>query len=515
MNSEQVRRTSELSSSAGLEPRYWPLLIGFVVCAITLTLPHKLLADTDTQLHIAVGRWILDHGAIPFRDPFSYTAMGKIWVPHEWGSELILAIVYYGLGWGGVIAITELAIFAAFALLTQKLLPYLGPRRAALCATLAFLLTEEHLIARPHIFALPLLVLWMSGLISARDRNRVPSLKLLPVMVLWCNLHGGFIIGLAFCLFLAAEAVIEARPGDRITVARQWGSFSFLALATSLLSPNGIHAVLLPFQMLRMPFFQEIVTEWQSASFATYQPIEVWIIAFLLVALSLGLKLKLTRIAMLLVLLHWALTHVRNAELLGFIAPLLVAVPLSAQLRSSNSKVESGTEQGVDLIGRARLVGAGAAVCAFFGVAAIYDWMGFHPDESAAPVSALEAARRAGLTGPVLNHYDLGGFLIFHNVPVFIDGRVDLYGDAFIARYIDAVNGTNKAGLQHLLTRYAIQWTIFQPSSPVVRQLDRLPNWHRVYADRFAVVHGRLGAGSGAPRVRSQTAPGNTSANGW
>src|SRR5438105_3674015 len=125
----------------------------------------------------------------------------------------------------------------ASALLTRALQRSLGPRRAAIGAALAFLLTESHLLARPHVLALPLLVIWMSGVIRARDEGRVPSFALLPVMTLWCNLHGGFVVGLAFAGLLAAEAVLDASPTDRLKVLRGWGVFLALSALAALISP--------------------------------------------------------------------------------------------------------------------------------------------------------------------------------------------------------------------------------------------------------------------------------------
>jgi hypothetical protein len=75
------------------------------------------------------------------------------------------------------------AIATAFALLTRALQSSLGPRRAAIGAALA-----PNLLARPHVLALPLLVLWMVAVIRAHDEGRVASFALLPVMSLWCNL---------------------------------------------------------------------------------------------------------------------------------------------------------------------------------------------------------------------------------------------------------------------------------------------------------------------------------------
>src|SRR6516165_7331671 len=73
----------------------------------------------------------------------TFTFPGGTWVPHEWLAEIVFAAVYDGLGWGGVIATTGLAIAAAFALLARALQRSLGPRRAAIGALLAFALTEN------------------------------------------------------------------------------------------------------------------------------------------------------------------------------------------------------------------------------------------------------------------------------------------------------------------------------------------------------------------------------------
>jgi len=103
------------------------------------------------------------------------------------------------------------------------------------------------------------------------------------------------------------------------------------------------------------------------------------------------------------------------------------------------------------------------------------------------PQAALAAARRMNLTGPVFNSEAFGGYLIFSGVPVFIDGRVELYGNDFLAAYLAAERG-DRATLAGLLDRYHVAWVLLQAGSPAVAALDRLPGWQRVYADEQAVI---------------------------
>ncbi|MBV8777589.1 MAG: hypothetical protein JO258_10380 [Alphaproteobacteria bacterium] len=106
------------------------------------------------------------------------------------------------------------------------------------------------------------------------------------------------------------------------------------------------------------------------------------------------------------------------------------------------------------------------------------------------PQAALDAAHRRGLTGPVFNSEAFGGYLVFAGVPVFIDGRIELYGNGFLAAYLAAERG-DPGALAALLGDYRIGWTLLQAQAPAVAALDRLPGWRRAYADAQAVVHVR------------------------
>jgi hypothetical protein len=474
--------------------RLWlvPLLVGLGAYAVAAAAAVNLLNDGDTLSHIVIGRWIIEHRALPFHDPFSYTLRDGIWVPHEWLAEIVFAAVYGWLGWGGVVATTGLAIAAAFALLTRALQAVLGPRRGAIGAALAFLLTEAHLLARPHVLALPLLVIWMAGVIRARDEGRAPSPALLPVMTLWCNLHGGFVIGLLFAGLLAAEAVLEAPAAARWRAVRGWGVFLALSALATLISPNGIALFTLPLQMLQMGFATSSISEWHSADFAHFDPLLLWIGLAILGGFSLGLRLPWPRTLMVLLLLYLALTHVRNKELLGIIAPLLLAAPLARHLGpGSPSRARGDRRGGIGPPLAAAAASTAMIVLGFFATASALDRRGIAPRGNVAPVAAVHAARDAGLGGYVFNSVGFGGYLMLTGIPTFVDGRADLFGDAFLQRYVAAWSAVGDA-LPELLQRYTVAWTLLEPQSPAVTLLDHLPGWERVYADPYAVIHRKV-----------------------
>jgi hypothetical protein len=114
-------------------------------------------------------------------------------------------------------------------------------------------------------------------------------------------------------------------------------------------------------------------------------------------------------------------------------------------------------------------------------------------DGPMAPISALGAVPAELREKPVLNHYDFGGYLIFSGVRPYVDGRADLFGDAFLDNF-DRIAAGNAKALDQALDKDPIVWTMFPATAAVVRALDSRPGWKRIYADRDAVIHARADA---------------------
>jgi hypothetical protein len=200
---------------------------------------------------------------------------------------------------------------------------------------------------------------------------------------------------------------------------------------------------------------------------------------------------------LLLGLCHMALAHVRHAELLG-LGPLAIAASLGPQIADRMQSMPIST------LGRAalRLVmpAAGPAVGLILALVLatgfpLLLWPLERSDDSVTPASALAAAARLGLEGPVFNSEGFGGYLTFRGIPTFIDGRAELYGNAFLDGYLKAERG--EPTLSRLLDRYSVTWTLLKPQQGAVSRLDALPGWRRVYTDAEAVIHMRVAARPG------------------
>jgi hypothetical protein len=481
-----------------------PLLFGLLVYGQVVNHPSEVLGDADTYWHIATGRWIIAHGAVPHQDVFSFSMPGAPWDPPEWLAEVFIASVYDHFGWTALVVVTALCEAGALALLLRFLLRYLAPVHAMIAAVLAWAVALTHVLARPHILTLPLLVLWVAALVMARSQERRPSLWLVLLMTLWANLHSSYMLGLVLAGLLAGEAVLLATDGSaRLRAMRGWGLFGALSVAAALITPFGIHGLIQPFELTQMSFSSAVLVEWMSPNFQHYEPLELWIMVLLFGGLSLGWRLPPTRVIIVLLLLHMALQHGRHAEPFGFIAPLLLAPGLAPHLAERLARrPASSLDRGMAELAKPadmRGIAVAGAILLVLTVAILHGGVERNTDKLT-PASALAAVEADHIAGPVLNDYGFGGYLIFSGVKPFIDGRY-FYGDAFIRRYIEATNGLNDQ-LPALLDEYGITWTLLNPSTPGVSLLDHLPGWRRLYADDVAIVHVR-----DEPAARHLTGP--------
>jgi hypothetical protein len=268
-------------------------------------------------------------------------------------------------------------------------------------------------------------------LLTARANRTAPAWWLLPVMILWVNLHGSFMVGLLLPGAFMIEALFDPEA-DRRDGLVTWLRFIAAAWLVALINPEGLSGVLFPIHMLGMKSLAWI-GEWEPTSFAALQPLEIVILGCIALGFSGKLTLPPIRLLILLGLIHGALTHARNEQLLGIVGVLILAQPIGTALSRRPAKTP-----GVD-VSRHRsgpgYVAAGAVLIAILALP-LRLALPLSPERTGATFAAMLGAVPPALRErPVLNEYGLGGRLIFNGIHPFIDSRADLYGDAFLARY--------------------------------------------------------------------------------
>jgi hypothetical protein len=461
-----------------------PLWVGVAVYALLVAAGNRTLLDPDTLWHITVGQWMLDHHAVPHTDIYSFTMRGHPWISMQWLYEVLYAKAYALFGWNGPVVLTAAASALTFALLAKFLSRHLSQSATIVFVAAALALTAGHLLARPHILALPVMVLWAGGLIDAADRRDAPSFWLLPLLALWANLHGSFIFGLVLVGPVALDAVVGADAASRKTLVLRWAAFGVGALIAACCTPYGWNSMLASRNILALGSALPLITEWRPVDFSTVGPFEICLLAAIGLALLRGIRLPPTRILLLLGLLHMALAQGRATEILALLAPMVLAVPLAEQIGGAEASSSSATRPSRGLLFAGVAIVLTAATVAYASVAR------FEPDARQSPVAAVVALKKMNFTR-VFNDYDFGGYLISTGVAPFIDGRTDIYGEKFFVDHNAASGLMEPDNLFRLLDEYKIEATLMRTQSAATKLLDHMDGWQKVYSDDIATIHVR------------------------
>jgi hypothetical protein len=456
--------------------------LGVWVYALVMMNAGQLLNDSDTYWQIATGKWILDHNALPRVDIYSFTKAGEPWISSSWLAQVLYAEAYELAGWSGPIVLAAASIAATFALLTFVLSRRIASAYAILIAFAALLLSASHFLARPHVLAWPVMVAWVSGLLSASERREAPSFWLLPLLALWANLHGGFLFGLVLAGAFALDALWNAQAPQRKQLALRWFVFGLGALAACCATPYGWETILASRKILELGDLLHLIYEWMPADFSRLSAFESCVLLLIAGTLYHGVKLTPPRIALVLGLLHMALSHGRNIEIFALLMPLVLLTPVSSQLGLRADR----------LVRMAFPLAPAAALVAILGVStwAFAANRKFTPPANQSPAAAVDVLKDRNAKR-ILNDLPFGGYLISRKIPVFIDGRAELYGEKFEMAYFHAMQLQDVNVLLNMLKDYDIDAVLLTPATPAASMLDHLDNWRRVYSDENAVVHVR------------------------
>lgn len=474
------------ASQADLPDIVFVLLAAFAAFAF-VTVLSAAFADGDTGWHIATGRWIVDHRAVPHTDPFSFTARGRPWIAHEWLSEVAMYLAWRAGSWSGLILLFGVAAAALYAILALHLRRWQRPGAAALMLIYLTIGLMQSLFARPHLIALPMLAAWLIALLRARERDRAPPLALGILMLVWANAHGSFIFGLALAGGLGFEALVMAPPAERLRVVRQWGLFGLVALVAALATPAGIEGLLYPFYVNNLSLLS-LIAEWQPARFGHATALEVLLLSGLFFLFLRPVRIPPLRLLILLAALHITFEHIRNQMILVTFATIILAEPLGRAWAGDGDRPRSALLPRLwqDRRELAPLLAVGLVL--FLGTATWRLIVPFdRPDSYGVPVTALRSVPASLRGKPVFNEYSFGGLLAFDGIAPFIDGRSDMYGDAFTADYVKIAHG-DAALWKAAEAKWKFAWTILPPDTPLVKVIDREPGWRRLYADKWAVI---------------------------
>jgi hypothetical protein len=480
-----------------------------VILALAALFAWREETSLDLGFHLASGRYILEHGAWPRTDPFTYTVATHPYIDMHGLFQIAFALAERAGGMLGIALLRE-----AFVLATLGILWASARRRGvgspALLAAgfgLAIAAWELRFIVRPELASCLLLAAELYLLRRHAEDGRARWLWMVPALQLvWVNAHALSMFGIAVLgLYALATLVRGLRrpPLDRTP----WIALAAACVAL-FVNPYGIEGVRFLWELRTRiesgNVFGESIGELASpfsAAMAGMLPVTAFQI--LLVATGVALIARGRRLALfdvLIVLLFAALaaTRVRNLGLF-VVAALPVALEAAGGVvdwlarRRAAARRRNGEAVAFAIVALV-LAGVGLQVMrgAWYASNQRPARVGFRESPAVYPLGTLRTRQSESLGGPVFNTLEFGGYLISHLWPrekVFIDGRLEVLGEAFYSEYLNLISG---AGWPERVRPFQpkvafVSYTWLE----LVRGIAHDPEWELIDVDAASVLFAR------------------------
>jgi hypothetical protein len=418
------------------------------------------IKDPDFWWHLKTGQLVSASNSVPHVDTFSWSMAGSNWVSHEWLSELIMYGLYRG---GGLpLLVVFFGAIAALAFVVATLRTDSEAIPTGLAALVGAVGTATVFGPRPQIFSMLLTSVFLYML--ERDSK---LWLLIPLTILWVNLHGAFAVGLGLVLIYSAGALFE---GNR-RKAGQLGLLFLACVAVVPINPHGMRLYTYPLETLTSPAMQRLLGDWAPPDFtrsASVGIILLLVTTFGLIAYA-GKRVNPTRLAVLMIFTYAALRSGRHVPLLA-----LAAVPLIAE-RLPPTKLSIRWWFPLTAL--------------LLGAPLIYHAATTPPKVVAEPLpsAAVDWLERSRPTGNLYNWYDWGGYLIWRGQRVWIDGRADLYGDRFV--FADKDIGDAEGNWHTVFEERKVSTVMITPRLRLSRALAADPSWVKGYEDEMSVIY--------------------------
>jgi len=498
----------ELSFGAGplRLPRLEPSALLIIVFAVAAFVAAQLY-DPDYFWHLRTGQLILDTRGLPSHDPFSFTRPDAPWLLNAWLFDVMLYSVHSIGGPIGVRLLVAVLMGATFAVVYRSIRTFLNPLPALLIAVVSFTALLSFASPRGQLISYLFYAIYLHlilGFLHSGDTRRLVWLP--PIMIVWVNSHGGYATGLILLTIVTAATALSrwlAWPDHNPTRLRPLLICLAISAGASLVSPYHIHNWLYLFQTAGFEVTQ-VIAEWRAPMLKDryFQSLVILGLAY---GWSMAFRDSRPKLEELLLSTTMFLLSMKAIRHVPFgvitLAPLLALALSDGVLAKLNqwwqrSRVRNRYKK---TAGRGQQLGSkvyvmnwlmlGASLLLGLAYWPTLAWKHMEAGNEFIGWKAVDFVVSRGITGRVFNEYGFGGFMIYRLNPgqkVFIDGRADAYGVAFVKEYLKIFSG--QEGWEEAFDRYEIDYVVCARNAPVRQLLLQRGDFVSVYKDEYNSV---------------------------
>jgi len=463
-----------------------------------IVIAQSPLAAIDLAYHLRAGDIMFDTHAILRTDVFTAAAYGRPWLNQQWLAQIIMTTAFGLGGWFGLVALRAFleALVLTFVFLACRAAGAATKRAAWLTLTGGVMLTFAFKL-RPQLFGM--ICFAVTAWLVARRRTHPEGVWLvIPITVLWANLHGSFFLA----PLLLGLACVEDRWA-RGRVSRTLLLAGFGSLLATMVNPYGYRVWSYAVGLATNHVIRNSIEEWGPPTIETVTGI-VFFLSIVVVAALLIARVRRPvpwgSLVPLVVFLAIALVALRGVSWWTMVAVIVLAGVLSDRPARLERRDPSG-----------RINAVIVALLAVVAVGSLLRWMPYTgPDMPTgeqlafAPVGITRDLQRTLGPGEVLfNAQKWGSWLEFEfpRNPVIVDSRIEVI-PLSVWRNYGAVS-TGVEGWQATLDAWDVDVAVLarDQQGPLIPKMQADPGWRLVYEDAEGLIFRRASTSAGAAPV--------------
>lgn len=496
MNKQQIRSIAELLTIERL------LVFSIFLSLFIAVRPY----NPDVYLHLTTGRYIFEHGELPQFDIFSYTKYGEQWILHEWLYQLLIYIVNNAFGATGLQAFASILITSTL-IVTKRSCELLGSSVLVswMTAIALFLAWLPFISTRPQIITYLFLSFSLHAYLQYRLKGSSKALYTLPpIMLLWVNSHGGFLIGIILLGYAVFFDSIE-----KLFYERRWHLpntllyILALTLIASIANPNGIHQLLFPFQLMDQ-WMMNYIGEWRSPDFSRWNYALYAILIAILIFTSFALRQGKPKVSILFVtpFILASFDSVRHIPIAAIIVTPFLAYNitiLTTRLKrgprrvTPTTKVNQSTQATNNNLGVTENILNWMLLCClaitFIFSAPKINNMKQQTYEASTPIGATKYLIESNIQGRMFTPIIFSDYILYHRYPeqkLFYDVRAEIYGKDLSRDYMKMVYAQDN--WLDLFRKHKIDYVVLWKKQLAYNDYIDSGHFHSIYADKYSNI---------------------------
>jgi hypothetical protein len=318
-------------------------------------------------------------------------------------------------------------------------------------------------------------------------------------MLMWVNLHGGFIAGfMLLAVYITGNMLMaicqKEERFDKIAKIKTLSVYFVLCLLITLLNPKGYEILLFPFNLISNTFIMDHVSEFLSPNFHTDLRFEYMLLLMIFVFGMSVMRLNAIELLLVLAFTHMSLYSARYIPLYAIILSPILGKQIDNLLiefkeRRLIKRVLAMSERTAKTDSMTKFKPWGTMSVIVLAVMVSTGQLYYEFDKKRLPVDAVRFIQEENIPGNMFNNDEFGDYIIYAAWPeykVFFDGRSDMYGKEKMKEYFKIMG--IETGWQDVLKKYNISWIVFNTKSALSSFLIERDDWKLIYSEKVASI---------------------------